>query len=133
MSCKPENTFRVSVHSHLPRDLYHVKMNNPFSGGIPDDYYSGSKTDLWIEYKFIPKITPALCALPDLSALQLDWLNGRYEEGRNVAVIVGCKEGGVLYRDKEWETLKAPDEFKQLLQSRVQLARWILAFTRGAP
>ena len=133
MSSKPETTFIASVHKHLPPKLYRMKTHNPYIGGPADVWYSGSKGDLWVEYKFIPKITPALCALPALSALQLQWLNERYAEGRNVAVIVGCKEGGVLYQDKDWEKPLDPDQFNRLLKTRDQLARWILAFTQGGP
>lgn len=56
MSKKPETTFIASVHKHLPKELHREKMNNPYSSGTPDVYYSGMKADLWIEYKFIPRI-----------------------------------------------------------------------------
>lgn len=133
MAVKPENTFRRSVHKHLPHDLYHTKTNNPFEGGIADDWYSSTKADLWVEYKYIAKVTPTLCRLPDLSPLQRNWVNARLTEGRNVAVIVGCPTGGVLYQNKEWECPLTPIEFNQRLRSRVELANWILAFTRGGP
>lgn len=133
MSTKPENTFRGGVHKYLPRDLYHVKMSNPYVGGIWDDWYSGSKADLWIEFKFIPKLTPKLCELPDLSALQKDWGRNRLAEGRNLAVIVGCPEGGVLYRNLEWETPITKETFSSRLQTRTELAKWILAQTIGGP
>ena len=53
MSRGPENNFISSVHKHLPMKLYRMKNNNPYNGGIADVWYSGSKADLWIEYKFV--------------------------------------------------------------------------------
>lgn len=129
MSTKPETTFIASVHKHLPRDLYRMKTHNPYLGGIPDIFYSGTKTDLWVEYKFIPKITPAQCRSPNLSALQLDWINGRHEEGRNVAVIVGSPTGGVLMLDCEWQSFFDVDQFKGRVKTRAELAEWIANFT----
>jgi hypothetical protein len=140
MAVKPENTFRGSVHKHLPRNLYHEKMNNPFAAGIADDYYSGMKADLWVEYKFIlvPKQAKTRIDLvsgkkPPLSPMQQHWLRERHREGRNVRVIVGCKEGGVIFADLEWETPITQQAFVSKLQSRADLASWILAFTQGGP
>lgn len=140
MSRKPENTFRGSVHKHLPRDLYSVKMNNPFAAGVPDDWYSGAKADLWVEYKYleVPKRPGTVIDLtsgkkPMLSPLQQDWLRSRHAEGRNVAVIVGCKDGGVLFIGRDWEIPLTAGVFTSRLQSRIDLARWILDFTRGGP
>lgn len=133
MSAKPENSFRGGVHKYLPRDLYHVKMNNLYSSGIPDDWYSGESGDLWVEYKFIPKLTAKLCELPGLSPIQRLWLDARHAEGRNVAVIVGCPEGGVLYRNLEWNTPITKEAFISRLQARQDLAAWILSQTKGGP
>ena len=60
-----------------------------------------------------------------LSALQADWLNNRFEEGRNVAVIVGCKAGGVVLQNKEWEEDIPIERFKSMLKSPRDLADWI--------
>jgi len=130
MSTKPETTFYQSVHRHLPRDLYAVKMNNPYVGGIPDCWYSGTKDDLWVEYKFLvlPKRDTTLIDL-DVSALQAQWLGCRFLEGRNVAVIVGCKEGGVYMRPVSWEQKWTAEAFKAALQSRVELANEIVRVT----
>ncbi len=140
MAVKPENTFRTGVHKYLPADLYHVKMNNPFAAGIADDWYSGSKADLWVEYKYlqVPKRPSTLIDLtagkkPEISHLQQEWLRSRHTEGRSVAVIVGCPQGGVLFLDREWESPITAEDFNSRLLSRQQLASWILAFTRGGP
>lgn len=114
-----------------------MKNSNDYNGGIADVWYSGSKADLWIEYKFLPR-TPQrgvvwLCKpnvkKPDLSVLQQEWLRGRYEEGRNVGVIIGCPEGGVLLKQKDWELSITAEEFRSWLMTRKELADWIIGET----
>jgi hypothetical protein len=125
----PENTFTASVHRHLPPDLYRMKTHNPYISGPADVWYSGSKRDLWVEYKFlaVPKRPTTVIDLtagkdPALSVLQQDWLNERYAEGRNVWVIVGCKAGGVLLKDKDWMQPRTVANFQSALQTRAELA-----------
>ena len=128
MSTKPETTFYTSVHKHLPTELYRMKTHNPFIGGVPDMWYSGQTGDLWVEYKFImlPKRDTTVIR-PDLSGLQSDWLRERYGEGRNVAVIVGCKDGGVVMPGRIWEHNITVKYFKEIIQSRKDIADWICA------
>jgi len=125
MARKPESTFCTGVHKHLPKALYVLKNNNPFVGGIPDVWYSGNAADLWVEYKWVPRVPKHGRVEPAklLSALQTDWLRRRYTEGRDVAVIIGCPEGGVLLCDLDWE--KTVEGFPSLVKSRPDLARWI--------
>lgn len=129
MSSKPETVFIASVHKHLPPkpQLHREKMNNPYSSGTADVWYSGSLRDLWIEYKFLPRVPSRAAVVPTklLSALQLEWLNDRYAEGRNVGVIIGCPTGGVVLRDKEWENEIPAKEFATRIQSRSELAKWL--------
>jgi hypothetical protein len=109
-------------------------MNNPYSSGTPDVWYSG-KHDLWVEYKFLPTVpqTAIVHLTPDkvrtskmLSVLQEKWLNERYEEGRNVAVIIGCARiGGVILRDQEWMKRFTASEFRERLVPRKAIAQWI--------
>lgn len=125
MAQKPETIFLNGVRNKLPRELYVVKMNNPFTAGIPDLWVSGSKADLWIEGKWLPK-TPAMIDLtvgkkPMLSVLQQTWLRNRHTEGRKVAVIVGSPDGGIVLKGVEWEVATA---FSPIL-SRKEIADWI--------
>lgn len=111
-SQKPESRFTAAVNRLLPAKLHHEKMHNIFRGGTADFWYSGhgnKSKDLWVEYKWLPK-KPKINFKADLSALQLKWLRERYEEGRNVAVIVGCPDGVAILRDLEWES-DVPSEF----------------------
>lgn len=131
MAVKPENTFRAGVHKHLPKTLHHEKMNNPYSSGTADDWYSGNCKDLWIEYKYITRVPSRVNVRPAemLSPLQLRWLNGRHSEGRNIAVVVGCPDGGVILRNQEWEMEMNPDTFRDRLVPRQAIAQWIVEAT----
>lgn len=139
MSKGPENTFIGSVHRHLPDDgPYHMKTYNPMTGGTPDMYYSGKKADLWVEYKFIHLpvkdttvinlIIPSPKTDSEISALQQDWLMGRHSEGRNVAVVVGSKNGGVLLMGDSWNTTYSKAQYTEWMMDRKSLARKIAEF-----
>lgn len=130
MPAKPETNFTAGVHKYLPSVtlLHREKMSNPYRGGTVDIWYSGVKSDLWVEYKFLPSVPQR--GIVDakrlgLSALQAAWLAGRHKEGRNVAMIVGCPSGGVIMRDREWEEGISPEQFKARIQPRPNLAAWI--------
>lgn len=137
MSTKPETTFITSVHRHLPEEVYHMKNNNPYLGGVPDVWYSSKKGDLWIEYKFItlPKKQDTVIDLaggksPMISKLQQEWLTNRHSEGRNVGMIVGCKEGGVWMPGVSWTTPHTTAVFWGMLKSRKELADIVLCALR---
>lgn len=127
MSAKPETTFIASVHKLLPKNIYRMKNNNAYTGGIPDVWYSGMYGDLWVEYKYIPKLPVRVPIDPMklLSALQQAWLRDRKMEGRNVAVIIGSPKGGVIFENLEWEVALTTLKFNSLIQSKQTLADWI--------
>lgn len=97
-------------------------------------WYSGSKADLWVEYKFLPTVpqTAIVDPLKLLSVLQHNWIRQRDEEGRNVAVIIGCaKIGGVILRTQELQYSFAADGFRNRLVPRKAIAQWITEVTMG--
>ena len=119
MSTKPENTFIGSVHKKFGgKKPYIEKMYNPLRSGTPDVYYSGDAGDLWVEYKFIPRIPRSAEILPDLTPRQRRWLNDRFAEGRNVAVVLGTSDGGVIYRNQEWNHPLSSTELAARVVSR---------------
>jgi len=82
-------------------------INDSWHAGVPDHYYSGNKADLWAEYKYFPTDRDSFnlnkpAKTPKLTRQQQLWLNSRYDEGRNVWVIVGMPSGGVILMNKEW-------------------------------
>jgi hypothetical protein len=136
MAVKPENTFRSGVHKHLPPRFKHEKMSNQYTSGTPDDYYSGSKGDLWVEYKFLPKTPQRAIVKPMelLSPLQAKWINEHHEDfkhslERTVAVVIGCPDGGIILRDQEWELEFSAQQFRDRLVPRKAIAQWITQTT----
>jgi len=126
MASKPENTFIASVHKKFSGGKpYFEKMYNPLRSGTPDVYYSGDVGSMWIEYKFLPRIPRSAEILPDLTPRQRRWIDSRHDEGRNVAVVLGTPDGGVIYRNKEWNTPLSSTELKARLVPKEEVARWI--------
>ena len=128
MASKPETTFIKRVHRSL-EGPYAEKNHNGYRGGTPDVWYSGDRGDLWVEYKYLPKLPARKPILPTLSALQAKWLAERAAEGRNVAVIVGTPTGGVIYRSMTWEHPLTTAEFCARLATTKHIADWIYSQT----
>lgn len=128
MSAKPETNFIAKVHKTIPKTVYRMKNNNQYTGGIPDVWYSGCQSDLWVEYKYLPRVPSRAVVDPKklLSALQLQWLNGREQEGRNVAVIIGCPTGGAILTNGAWNDEIPAKDFGTLIRSSTDLALWIM-------
>lgn len=129
MATTPENKFIGRVHKQLDKicSVYHMKNHNQYIGGIPDVWYSGKSGDLWIEYKYVDPLPVKVPIRPAslLSTLQIDWLKARHTEGRNVAVVIGCKDGGVILHYGEWVAEIPVQQFKALIKSVSDLAEWI--------
>lgn len=104
MSSKPETRFYQSIHKLLPKELYSEKMHNPFRGGTPDVWYSGTLDDLWVEYKWIATapVRASIKMTNLLSPLQQQWIECRYAEGRNVVVVLGCPKGAHVFEGLAW-------------------------------
>lgn len=135
MSSGPENRFIHSVHAHLPpkTEFHREKMNNPYSSGTADCWYSGRRRDLWIEFKFIvipKKADTEIRVLDLLSALQDHWLRGRWNEGRAVWVAVGSKEGGVVFDQGNWHIPITAAAFRERLITRATMANVIFDWCR---
>lgn len=107
-----------------------MKNNNLYNAGIPDLWISGPGGDLWIEVKYVvvPKRDKTLI-IPDLSALQKEWLEDRSKEGRRVGVIIGSKEGGVWLPTLAWANPLTTVEFRKLMMPRSDLAEVIAGLT----
>lgn len=138
MASGPETNFIKSVHRLLPPVVYALKNHNEYVGGVADVWYDGLREDLWVEYKFVvvPKRDDTYIDLvggkePVLSKLQQQWLRDRHNNGRNVAVIVGCKDGGVWLEDREWEDPISTAEFRRNIRTRAVIAKLISDFCCG--
>ncbi len=106
MPLKPEHRFRNKVRKKLNRTIDVWSIHDSFTGGVPDHWYSGWESDLWIEYKYFPKLPRKPIDLtsgkhPKLTRLQQHWLNRKLAQGRDVWVVVGFPEGAVILTDGE--------------------------------
>jgi len=99
-----ESQFTQSLIRSLKKDgVYCLKIQTMLNNGIPDLWCS-AKRDIWLEIKY-RKDVPAREStyfFPGLSSLQAQWLDNRYKEGRNVAVILGSPIGCYIYIKREW-------------------------------
>lgn len=135
MAAKPETNFTKRVTRYLPKSVYRMKNNNTYVGGVPDLWFSGNGGDMWIEMKYVDPLPVSVPVRPAklLSALQMEWLNDRYDQGRHVAVIIGCKTGGVVLLDKLWQSDMDIKTFKTLIRSPADLAEWIRGQVEAHP
>lgn len=125
MAQKPENAFIGRVHKALRNKVHAEKQHNPYRSGTADVWYSGDKGDLWIEYKKVNKVAKSQSIRLELTLQQLKWLRERYYEGRNVAVVLGVPNGGVIFRDLEWESRMTSLDIQRRTVSVEEIARFI--------
>lgn len=130
MASKPETTFYTSIHKLIDKTRIHCeKMYNPLRGGTADVWYSGYGGDLWVEYKWLGKLPQRvpIRMYKELTALQLQWLGKRYEEGRNVRVILGSPEGCWIFSDRTWEKDFDADIVRENNLTKHDMAEFIIA------
>lgn len=139
MTRKAENQYISSVHRHLPseNELHREKMHNPYRSGTADWWYSGDILDLWVEYKYLLKL-PArdtTIVVPALSALQVDWCTKRFNQGRHVRVVLGTRDGAVIfYAPAEWTAgLSAAECRQRMIDRKTFAARVVAHCCIGAP
>jgi hypothetical protein len=134
VSSKPETTFTMSINRQgILKETYFEKMHNPFRAGTADYWYSGAVGDLWVEYKYEPSLPKIKEYRPDLSPRQEKWLGDRYADGRNIAVILGLPEGGVIYTHKSWLFAFTKAELMTRCVPRPQIAEWIFEQVGASP
>jgi len=132
VASKPETNFYTGVHRLLPDSVHTEKMANPYSSGTADVWYSAVGVDCWVEYKFLPSlpVRAPIQPLKLLTELQALWLKERHAEGRNVAVIIGWKQGresmGIILQDMEWEQPIPVDQFKARSTTRKEIANALI-------
>jgi hypothetical protein len=129
MSQQPEKRYETNVNKHLQQPVYHEAMGTGYSAGTPDRWYDGPARDLWAEYKFYPKLPPLVDLTKKLTPLQQRWLNRAYENGRNVAVIVGTAGAkGVIFTGNSWKKPLTREEFQRKMEPSKTIAARITNF-----
>lgn len=132
MAKGPEGKFIDKIHRQLNPLIYKMSNTNTMVGGIPDQYYEGSKNCIWIEYKSIPKLPTELdLTKKHLTPLQLKWLRRAAANHGNVAVIVGIEATGegLWFKNLSWEMTHDKDYLMTYLQTPKDLAMRIANYT----
>lgn len=129
-----ESQYTSSVSGLLPEDVYALKLSLPYTAGVPDSYYSGIGGDNWIEWKYLKSVPRTVDLVsgnkPIITKLQQQWLERRHDEGRNVGVIVGSPNGGVIYPGLSWQQVLTREEFLSRCVSKKEQALWIASRCR---
>jgi hypothetical protein len=108
-----EAQYTARLRKELRQYIYCLKLNNAYSNGLPDCWYSGAVADLWTEHKKLDVLPPTINVPKLLSPLQALWLAGRHAEGRKVGVIVFSPGAHLLLPGLTWQDPVSRDEFRR--------------------
>lgn len=127
MATTPEARFIRSINRLLPSDIYSEGMANPYRGGTPDRYYEGSRSHLWVEYKYI-KTVPASWRIKDhVTALQIKWIRRAQKNHVPIAVIAGFNKSGlILVEDMYWDMSLSRHDINRYLLSKEKIVNFII-------
>ena len=120
-----EHSFIRAIHKQLHADLYHWKIRDSYTSGIPDTFYAGPKAILFIEYKFVklPKRSTTLIKC-NLSRLQNQWLKQMDRFNVPVAVVIGTDHKHLILEKGVWEKTFFKESFEQGITIK-EIADWI--------
>lgn len=136
-----EKRLIAAVHRQLPKTLHHQSMTGAAmtGNGIPDHYYDGPRSDLWVEYKALDKAPKGgiVCVTPlegvkkqpkgRLTPMQLRWLERRARYGGNAFVVLSWPGGNaVVLPSTQWQ--RAVDITGVGTASISEVAAWICEF-----
>ena len=96
-----ERQFITKVHKNLSSDIYKWKINDSYTGGVPDCFYTGPAGHCFVEYKYkkeLPKRDTTLINF-NLSALQAIWLTERSKQGVLCYLVVDVGNLVVITQD----------------------------------
>lgn len=122
-----ESDFIASVRKKLTPDVYALKLNLPYTAGVPDCWYSGAKSDMWIEYKFLKQLPRTIDPRKLLSPLQAKWITDRAAENRKVAVVIGSSDGHIILPGLTWMTPLSRHAFHSQAVATRDVSTWIQA------
>ena len=108
-----ERQFITKVHKNLSSDIYKWKINDSYTGGVPDCFYTGPAGHCFVEYKY-KKELPKRDTTPinfNLSALQAIWLTERSKQGVPCYVALAVDNLIVLTQNFEKSNQYLTEEF----------------------
>jgi hypothetical protein len=122
-----EHSFIRAVHAYLPSEVFRWKIHDTFAGGVPDAFYAGPASTLFVEYKYV-KTLPKRNATPirtGLTSQQAHWLDRLHDFNQPVALIVGCEKLALVILAKQWNTDIAKAEYVERAVPFKTAAQWI--------
>jgi hypothetical protein len=122
-----EHSFIRAVHGYLPPEVFRWKIHDTFAGGVPDAFYAGPASTLFVEYKYVkafPK-RPTSPIKTTLSAQQIHWLNAMHQYNQPVAVVIGCEKQAVILQNKAWDSTLSKEEFLSQAVTFNNVSVWI--------
>lgn len=132
MARKPEAQYTSDIKKKLGAGVYALKLCLPYTAGVADSWYDGPARDIWVEYKFLNPIPLTIDLTggkdPIITKLQQRFLYERFLNGRNVAVIVGSKSGGVIFPALSWQTPISREDFLAKAQTKQEVASHLTSF-----
>ena len=122
-----EHSFIRAVHSKLDPALRKWKIHDQFAGGVPDAYYLGPTSDLWIEYKYVKTLPkrPDTVLSTSFSELQRLWLDDLYRCNRPCALVIGHEQRAVVLQQGSWNNDITLATFIKTSIHRKDLVVWI--------
>ena len=108
-----ERQFITKVHKNLSSDIYKWKINDSYTGGVPDCFYTGPAGHCFVEYKYkkeLPKRDTTLINF-NLSALQAIWLTERNKQSVPCYLILAVGNLVVMTQDFEKANKYLTSEF----------------------
>lgn len=112
------------------------KINDNFAGGVPDAWFLGKGTTLWIEFKFLQELPKKgdTVLKPNLSKQQALWLSKLYNAEQPCAVVIGLpKEAIIIVDPMIWERGMLTKQARKNLITHDNLVEWILTACPVAP
>lgn len=122
-----EHGFIRAVHLDLPSEVFRWKIHDTFAGGVPDAFYAGPVSTLFVEYKYV-KAFPKRDTSPirtSLSTQQIHWLNRLHDLNQPVAVVIGCEKLAVVLTDKTWSEYIPKQDFLNKAVQFADVSKWI--------
>lgn len=130
-----EHGFIKAVHGKLPADLISWKIHDKFAGGVPDAFYAGRASTLFIEYKYVPKLPAKNTTVlkTSLSAQQKLWLDRYYSLSQKCAVIIGCEKRAIILTKGAWHETITKEIFEEHAIDFSATAQIIANICNGIP
>lgn len=121
-----------AINKRVPKSIHRQSMTSASltSNGTPDYYYDGPGGDLWVEYKMRSAMPRDGIVVPELTPLQLNWLERRFNNSRlhttNAVVVVGLpnRTAVLMQSPTEWRNGVNVNRYETL----EGLAAWITEF-----